>query len=783
MEQSVLEQFENLCTQEALPACQSHCPLQVDGRALASLTAEGKIDEARKNLERNMPLAAISGRVCEGPCREHCLRTALDSGVNIPLLELCIVQEGRPVKPFPLPGTNKTIAVVGSGLSGLVAAYGLAMKGHKPVILTMGRPGGKLWDLSRRLMPAEVIEDGLQTLKNIKVEFLDVKTFDRADLDELTRERGGVFLAPDDPLFDFSWLPPESLVADRVTRSSNLNEKIFLGPDRHEKTFLEAVSAGKKAALSLDRLFQGVNPATAREKEMTGPTRLRVDLGGREPIKEMEPKEPTAPDKDEAKAEAARCLRCACLACLPPCPLLRGRKGYPKKYAREFYNNIITAFGIRHSNRHINSCTECGLCAQLCPNGANLGQFVAKAKIEMVKTSHMPVSAHEFALEDQVFSNSDEAAFIRLQPGSTTSAALFFPGCQLSGASPEGVLDLYRHLMAHLPGGVGLWAGCCGAPGRWSGRRRLTDKTVATMAEVWKKSGSPTVILACPSCARFFEAELPDIPILGLWPVLEKLALPERAVPLAEPLVVHDPCAARLDMESQTSLRRLMEKLGQALLEPPMSGRKTLCCGYGGLVSEAVPEMGRQFVQERLSGCQEPILAWCSVCRDRFRAEGRGALHPIDLLFPQAPPQAVMTEEPPGISAKREGRRFFKIKALTDIFGEAVEETKTMGLNVDVPGSVLRDMESRRILMTDVMAVLENAAKNGPSFINQETGRRLANLRPRQVTYWVEYDERQDGSILVHRAWCHRMETPGAPGERKESPASEEGFARTGGRV
>ena len=106
-----------------------------------------------------------------------------------------------------------------------------------------------------------------------------------------------------------------------------------------------------------------------------------------------------------------------------------------------------------------------------------------------------------------------------------------------------------------------------------------------------------------------------------------------------------------------------------------------------------------------------------------------------------------------------------------------------MPLNIDIPGTVLDDMESRRILVADVTGVLENAKKDGPVFVNPETGRRIANHRPRQVTFWVEYEERQDGSFLVHRAWCHRMEVPGVPGEGAESPASLEGFARTGGRV
>jgi hypothetical protein len=248
-------------------------------------------------------------------------------------------------------------------------------------------------------------------------------------------------------------------------------------------------------------------------------------------------------------------------------------------------------------------------------------------------------------------------------------------------------------------------------------------------------------------------------------------------------MVIHDPCSARLDPAAQEAVRLAMARIGQELIEPAFSKRLTLCCGFGGLASEASQEMGGLYARERIGEGGPPVLAWCSVCRDRFRALGRSSLHPLDLLFPQEDPATLMALPPPGISDRREGRHRFKARALAEIWGEAPEGEKTMGLNIDIPGSVLRDLESRRILVTDVTDVLENAARNGPTFVNGETGRRIASLRPRQVTFWVEYEQRTDGSILVCRAWCHRMEVPGTAGVGEESPASSEGFAKTGGRV
>ncbi|MDR2368245.1 MAG: 4Fe-4S dicluster domain-containing protein [Deltaproteobacteria bacterium] len=777
MEQSTLESFESLCTQDASPACQSNCPIQVEAAMVIAHLAQGRVDEARKSLERHMPLAGLCGWLCEGPCLPACLRGRLNEPVDIPLLERHAVSAGRGTKPFPMPQTKHRAALVGSGLSALVCAQGLAIKGHKAMVFHSGPIGATLNDLPPGTLPPRALAEAIELLEYLKVGFRETEG-GPPDPAGLLADHGAVFLALDDP-----WaapLAPAGGAADPVTRGSG-TDGIFLGPGATETGRVEAMSAGKKAAASIDRLFQGVNPASAREREAVGPSRLAVDLGGQASAPKAAMSEP--PTAAEAQAEAGRCLACSCLKCLAPCPFLRSRKGYPKKYAREFYNNIITAFGIRHANRHINSCAECGLCGQICPNGADMGKFVGLARADMVASSHMPVSAHEFALEDQEHANSPGISFVRPAPGRDRADYLFFPGCQLLGAYPGTALAAYRYLNGALGGSVGLWSGCCGAPGRWSGRGRLTARATESFRALWRQSGGGAVILACPSCASFFAAELPDVPALGLWPLLDTLPPPPGATAIAVAMVVHDPCSARLDAEGQRAVRSMAAKIGQKTIEPRMTGRHTLCCGFGGLASEANPDMGREYALERTRESPGPILAWCSVCRDRFLAEGHPSLHPLDLLFPPADIGARLGSRPPGLSARREGRALFRDLALGTVWLENPPKEKTMPPNVDIPGEVLADMESRRILAADVAATLEVAKKNGPVFANPETGRLIASHRPRQVTFWVEYEERPDGTLLVHRAWCHRMVVPGVPGEGAESPASLEGYARTGGRV
>jgi Fe-S oxidoreductase len=753
----------------------------VEAGTVATLVASGQIDEARKVLERHLPLASLTARLCEGACRPACLRSDLGGPVNLPLLELHVVRLGRPVKFFPLPGTGKSADLAGAGLSSLVAAYELARKGHRVAVHHLGPPGGAL--RGRADLPERALGDALETLGRLKVAFREAP--DPAALEAaLAAAPGPVFAGFDDPALDPAYLglSASETAGEPLTMASG-RDNLFVFAGGGPRPNLAAVSAGKKAAGSIDRLLQGVDPRSARAREMTGPSRLVVDLAGRDPSPEIPAADPAAPTPEEAAAEAGRCLACACLSCLPPCPFLRERPGqHPKKLAREFYNNIITAFGNRSSNKRINSCAECGLCGQICPTGADLGLFVDLCRKDMVSAGHMPVSAHEYALEDQEQANGPEASFWRHQPGTQRSRWLLFPGCQLAASEPELALRLYRHLGGHLGGGVGLWSGCCGAPGRWSGRMGLTGRTMEGALAVWEAAGRPTVIPACPSCRLTLARELPQVPMAGLWEVLSDLPVPEGARPLAGPLLVHDPCAARLDAAGQAAVRRMLARLGQDFEEPKLTGRLTVCCGYGGLADQANPEMGRRYASMRAGEGTAPLAAWCVMCRDRFRGLGRASVHPLELLLP--PEGGIRPDaKPPGLSARREGRRALRRLALTALWGETVEESEGMGLSIDIPGSVLAGLEERRILVTDVAMVLEEAAKSGPTFVNQQTGRCLATLRPRQVTFWVEYERRADGSFLVHRAWCHRMTLPNVAGEGAESPASLEGYARTGGRV
>src|SRR5208283_2752439 len=180
-------------------------------------------------------------------------------------------------------------------------------------------------------------------------------------------------------------------------------------------------------------------------------------------------------------------------------------KGYPRKYIRQIYNNLSIVMGHRHGNKLINSCSLCGLCKEVCPESLHMGEVCKAARNIMITQRKMPPSAHEFALQDMEFSNSDKAALVRHQPGMASSKYLFFPGCQLSGSSPDHVKKTYEYLIDRLQGGVGLMLRCCGAPADWAGREASLSQVLNAFRSEWLGMGSPELILACSSCYALFK--------------------------------------------------------------------------------------------------------------------------------------------------------------------------------------------------------------------------------------------------------------------------------------
>ena len=63
-----------------------------------------------------------------------------------------------------------------------------------------------------------------------------------------------------------------------------------------------------------------------------------------------------------------------------------GFEAYPRKYAREIYNNESIVMGPRQANKLVNSCSLCGLCERVCPEDFAVQDLCLQARRSMVRS-------------------------------------------------------------------------------------------------------------------------------------------------------------------------------------------------------------------------------------------------------------------------------------------------------------------------------------------------------------------------------------------------------------
>jgi hypothetical protein len=331
---------------------------------------------------------------------------------------------------------------------------------------------------------------------------------------------------------------------------------------------------------------------------------------------------------------------------------------------------------------------------------------------------------------------------------------VFFPGCQLSGSSPEHVEKAYAFLREKLPN-VGLMLRCCGAPADWAGRKEIFANSQSEFRAEYEKLGQPKVVLACSSCYQVFQKHYPEVEIVSLWELYDHLGLGQATgSPLLAKITVHDPCSTRFENCIQDAVRNLLKKLGCEIEELPNSREKTECCSYGGLMWLANRPVAEQAVQHRINESPLDYVTYCAMCRDFFARRGKRTLHLLDLIYGNAQADAPAV----GFSQRHENRARLKEKILRELWSETMPEgAEFEKIRLILPEEVQKMVEDRLILVEDMQKVIEYAERTGKRMFNAASGHYLAYFKPTSVTYWVEYSL-EDGAFLVHKAYSHRME-------------------------
>ena len=728
------------CVYEEPPFCNAACPLKLDTRAFLKAAADGDFKKALGLYEKIAPFPLVLAFGCEAPCEGKCRLGEIGDAVAIRAIEAAVARYGevsRGGSVFRMK-KRKTVAILGSGLFPLLLAGELEKKAYPLTVFCEQADLDAFLRCAAGFLDEEAFALELKRLRGKDIQFEFSCAIDRAFVE--------------DKRAAFDVLCMSETVRTRLCPSSSVIPELMLCEKEQlvcggEESVMDAAFGAKKAALSVDRLAQKLDPRNTRGQEGACESELYTDLSEAKALRRVE-----IPDggysPEQAQEEAKRCLQCRCEECMKSCAYLKHYKKHPGLLSKEIYNNTQIIMGDHQLNKPMNACTLCGQCTVVCPNGFDMAHVCAVARRNMVSTDKMPLAPHEFALMDMLFSNSD--AFIsRPQPGYETCKYVFFPGCQASAIAPETVKAAYLDLCSRLEGGVALMLGCCGAICDWAGRYEMQESTREFLLTELSKLGDPVIIAGCPSCRKEL-AESVGGEIVGIWDILEQIGLPEGAKGMERPAALHDSCGARGDTHTQQTIRDLAEKLGVTLVETEYSGDRSPCCGYGGLTAYANPEVAGEITRKALERTDAPYITYCMACRDRFARQGRESRHILELIY------GTDAGAPPDISEKRYNRLNLKRELLWELWQEETAEMK-LDYGLTFTEEARRLMDSRMILTDDVIAVLNDYRESGEAILDSETGLLIARRRLGNATFWVKFTEDGQQGYIVHGAYSHRM--------------------------
>ena len=152
--------------------CVAACAVAQDVPEYAWLISRGEYDRALQVILARNPLPGVTGYVCTELCRECCTRSAgnYDEPVAIRALKRFAAEKGG-VTLDAKEKLDRRVAIIGSGPSGLSAAYFLSLQGLQVTIFEAGDAAGGMMRLPPAFrLPLDIIQEDVDRITQMGVE-------------------------------------------------------------------------------------------------------------------------------------------------------------------------------------------------------------------------------------------------------------------------------------------------------------------------------------------------------------------------------------------------------------------------------------------------------------------------------------------------------------------------------------------------------------------------------------------------------------------------------------
>ena len=379
--------------------------------------------------------------------------------------------------------------------------------------------------------------------------------------------------------------------------------------------------------------------------------------------------------------EALYCVRCgACLNTCPVFASLAGQTyGYIYQGG---IGAVLTAFhhGLDKAQDPSSLCLGCMACKDVCPTGIDIPRLVLNLRTKLAEEKGIPLGTrlafrsvlkHPQRLDKAVKIGSrlqrpftDDDLMLRRLPYPLNSLnqtislptladqplrerlkdfalprktgkpkVAFYAGCVANYVYPELGEDVLKILKEHnaepcYPPGQA----CCGAPAFFAGDIDTASTLARVNIEATEEIKPDYIVTVCPGCANMLQNEYPKLTpnepkwqkrakalsskvqdfsqlILTLTPSAEKK--PTRNMKIT----YHDPCHLRRGLGISSEPRKLLEREGFELVEMNDSDA---CCGFGGHIALAYPELSGSILKRKLDNIEatgaEIVVTNCAPC-------------------------------------------------------------------------------------------------------------------------------------------------------------------------
>lgn len=182
--------------------CELACPAEIDIPEFIRQIRYNHPDKALRVILEKIAFPGVLGRICPKFCEGVCRRGEYDEPVSICSLKRfpadIVPQDIKQQQHSAVVRSGKKVAILGSGVVGLTAAYYLTLAGHECIVFEAApRPGGAMRNIIPEFrLPAQVIDDEIADIQSLGVKIHCNQALGKdVFLDDLRNEYDAILLA------------------------------------------------------------------------------------------------------------------------------------------------------------------------------------------------------------------------------------------------------------------------------------------------------------------------------------------------------------------------------------------------------------------------------------------------------------------------------------------------------------------------------------------------------------------------------------------------------------